>query len=64
MVVGGVWVGVGVGGWMQGRDSKGVWDGHVHTVIFKMDTHKDLLYSTWNSAQCYGAALNGRAVWG
>ena len=22
---------------MQGRDSQGVWDGHVHTGIFKMD---------------------------
>jgi len=23
-------------GKMEGRDSEGVWDGHVHTVIFKM----------------------------
>ena len=46
MVVVGVLVWVGVRGWMQGRDSKGVWDGHVCTVIFKMDKHKDLLYST------------------
>ena len=38
MVVVGVLVWVGVRGWMRGRDSKGVWDGHVHTVIFKMDT--------------------------
>ena len=38
------------------RDSQGVWDGHVHTAIFKMDDHKDLLYSTWNSAQSYVAA--------
>ena len=37
------------GGW----DSQGVWEGHVHTAIFKMDTNKHLLYSTWNSAQCY-----------
>ena len=23
-----------------GRDSQGVWDGHVHTAIFKMDNQK------------------------
>ena len=28
--------------WM--RDSSGLWEGHVHTAIFKMD---NLLYSTW-----------------
>ena len=39
-----------------GRDGQGVWDGHVHTAIFKMDNHNDLRYSTWNSAQCYVAA--------
>ena len=33
------------------RNSQGVWDVHVHTAIFKMDNHKDLLHSTWNSAQ-------------
>ena len=38
-----------------GNNSQGVWDGHVHTAVFKMD-NKDLLYSTWNSAQCYVAA--------
>ena len=35
------------------RNSQGVWDVHVHTAIFKMDNHKDLLHSTWNSAQSY-----------
>ena len=23
---------------LRGRDSQGVWDGHVHTAIFKMDS--------------------------
>ena len=32
------------------RDSKRAWDGHVHTA--EWITNKDLLYSTWNSAQC------------
>ena len=31
----------------------GIWDGHVHTAIFKMDNQ---LYSTGNSAQYYVAA--------
>ena len=31
---------------------------HVHTTILKMD-NKDLLYSTWNSAQCYVAVWMG-----
>ena len=25
---------------MGGRDSQGVWDGHVHTAILKMDNHQ------------------------
>ena len=31
----------------------GIWDGHIHTAIFKMDNQ---LYSTGNSAQYYVAA--------
>ena len=27
----------------------GVWDGHVHTAIFKWITNRDLLYSTWSA---------------
>ena len=27
-------------GRMEGRDSQGVWDGHVHTAIFKMDNQQ------------------------
>ena len=38
------------------KHSSGVWDGHVHTAIFKMDNQQGLLCSTWNSAQCYVAA--------
>ena len=33
-----------------------VWFGHVHPAIIKMDTNRDLLYSTGNSAQCHVAA--------
>ena len=45
---------------MRGRDSKGVWDGHVHTAIFKSEVKLKVTqscltlcdpmnYSPWNS---------------
>ena len=34
-----------------GKGELGLWEGHVHTAISKMD-NKDLLCSTWDSAQC------------
>ena len=48
--------GMGGDGKKRGRDCWGVWNGHVHTAIFKMDNQKYLLYSMWKSAQCYVAA--------
>ena len=40
--------------WLPGgRDSQKVWDGHVHTAIFKMDNQQGPMQSIWNSAQCY-----------
>ena len=51
--------------WFLGvRDSWGVWEGHVHTGVFKMDNQQDLLYSIWNSAQCYVPAWMGRGFGG
>ena len=42
---------------MGERDSQGVWDGHVHTAVYlKWINNKDLLQSTWSSAQCQVAA--------
>ena len=38
---------------------QGPWDGRVHTAICKKIINKDLLYSTWNSAQCYVAVWMG-----
>ena len=43
----------------RGRDSQGVWDGQVHITYLKWITHKDLWYSTGNSAQCHVAAWMG-----
>ena len=46
--------------WLLGEgDSSGLWEGHVHTAIFKMDNQQNLLYSKWNSAQCYVPARYG-----
>ena len=36
--------------------SQGVRDGHIHTVIFKMDNQQEPTYSLWNSVQCYVAS--------
>ena len=44
---------------VKGRDSSGVWDGHVYTAKSKMDNQQDLLYSTNNSAPCYVEAWMG-----
>ena len=49
---------------MRGRDSWGVWDGHVHTAIFKMDNQQGP--TAWHREVCsmlYGS-LEGRGVWG
>ena len=43
----------------RGRDSYRLWEDHVHTAIFKMDNHKDLLHCTGMSAQCHVAAWMG-----
>ena len=50
-------------GRMRGGHSWGVWDHHVQIAIFKMD-NQQVLYSTWNSAQCYAAAWMGREFGG
>lgn len=36
----------------------------VYTLLYlKLITNKDLMYSTWNSAQWYAASLDGRGIW-
>ena len=52
--------------WLPGRrigrrDSEGVTNTThtLHTAVLKWITDKDLLYSTWNSTQCYVAAWMG-----
>ena len=36
----------------------------MHTAMFKMDTDKELLYSTWNSVPCCVVARMGGEFWG
>ena len=54
---------MGIYGWWGGRmgekDSEGIWDGHIHIAMFKMDNQQEPMYSTGNSAQCYAAAWMG-----
>ena len=44
---------------MWGRDSQGIWDGQVHTAIFKMSKQKGPTVYHRNSAQCYMATWMG-----
>ena len=44
----------------RGRDTKGLWEGHEHTAIFKVDSQqRPTVYSTGNSAQCSVPARMG-----
>ena len=43
----------------RGRDSQGLWEGHEHTAIFKMDNQMTCCIGTWNCAQCYVPAWMG-----
>ena len=43
---------------MRRRDSQGLWDGHVHTAIFKTEPTRNYCIAH-NSAQCYVATWMG-----
>ena len=51
-------------GRMRGRDSQGIWNGHAHTPIFKMDNQQGptVEYMEFNSMLC--GNLDGRGIWG
>ena len=49
---------------MGGRDSKGVWDGHVHTAIFKMDNQQGPTVEHMKLCSMLCGNLDGRGVWG
>ena len=47
-----------------GRDSQGVWDGHVHTAIFKMDNQQGPTVQHRELCLMFCGSLDGRGVWG
>ena len=47
-----------------GRDSQGVWDGHVHTAIFKMDNQQGPTVQHRELCSVLCGSLDGRGVWG
>ena len=49
-------------GRMQGRDSWGVWDGYVHTAIFKMDNQQGLAVQYQEFCSMLYGSLDGREV--
>ena len=49
-------------GYLSGEkgDSLGVWDWRKHTTVYKIDSHKYLLYNTENYTQCFVIAFKGQ----
>ena len=53
----------GTGGNIGGRDSWGVWDGRVHTAIFKMDHQQGPTVKHMELCSVLCGSLDGRVVW-
>ena len=50
--------------WRSGqRDSWGVWDGHVHSVLFYMDNHRGPTAQHMELCSMLCGSLDGRGVW-
>ena len=48
----------------EGRDSYGVWDGHVHTAIFKMDNQQGPGVQHMKLCSVLCGDLDGKRAWG
>ena len=48
---------------VEGRDSQGVWAGHVHTAIFKMDNQRGPTVQHMELCSMLCGSLDGRGVW-
>ena len=49
----------------RGRDSSGIWDGHIHAAVFKMDSQQEeSTVSNMKFCSMLYDSLNGRRVWG
>ena len=49
-----------LGGRVKGRDSYGVWDGHVHSAIFKMDYQEGPIEQSRELCSILRNNLNGK----
>ena len=47
-----------------GRDSQGLWEGHVHTAVFKMDNQQRPTVQHMELCSMVCGGLDGRGVWG
>ena len=48
----------------RGRDSQGLWEGHVHIVIFKMDNQQRPIVQHMELCSMLCGSLSGRGTWG
>ena len=54
----------GGGGMREEKDNYGVWDGHVHTAIFKMDNQLGPIAHPMELCSMSCGSLDGMGVWG
>ena len=51
--------------WLPGgRDSQGLWEGHVHTAVFKMNSQERPIVQHMELYSMLCGRLDGRGVWG
>ena len=46
------------------KDSQGVWEGHVHTAVFKMGNQQGATVQHMGRSSVLCGSLDGRGVWG
>ena len=46
-----------------GRGGQGVWDGHIHIAVFKVDNQQGPPVEQWELCSTLCRSLDGRAVW-
>ena len=51
-------------GFQGGRESQRLWEGHVHTIIFKMDNQQGPIIQHMELSSVLCASLNGMGIWG
>ena len=47
-----------------GKDSQVLWEGHVHTTVFRMDDQQGPTVQHMELRSMFCASLDGRGVWG